>query len=212
MIERISADPNPIIEGDTTTVSVVAIDVDDYPEPLTIEWTSEGGDFVDPALPDATFTCTEPGDVEVCVEVYDGDPSCLEEPDARRCMTIRCPEELTPNICPNLVSIAVISWTPAHPSTSTQEVQTRAIETDSKPLSLLLTLSALWGRFEEDETQQCPERTLECPHSENVRFQDAIYICDRPGEVELCVDATDGACTKTLCTNAVCPDDIPIPP
>ncbi|MBW1762719.1 MAG: hypothetical protein JRE45_12835 [Deltaproteobacteria bacterium] len=37
--------------------------------------------------------------------------------------------------------------------------------------------------------------------------QNAIYICDRPGPVELCVDASDGACVKTLCTDVTCPPD-----
>jgi hypothetical protein len=77
---------------------------------------------------------------------------------------------------------------------------------------MTLTLNALWGSFDDTENRSCPEITLDCPHSSNVVFQNAIYICDRPGDVELCVDATDGACVKTLCTNAVCPDDIPIPP
>jgi hypothetical protein len=29
--------------------------------------------------------------------------------------------------------------------------------------------------------------------------------------VEVCVDATDGACTKTLCDSLFCPDDIAPP-
>ena len=37
--------------------------------------------------------------------------------------------------------------------------------------------------------------------------QNATYICDRPGPVEDCVDAADGACVKTLCDNIVCPDE-----
>ena len=68
---------------------------------------------------------------------------------------------------------------------------------------LTLTLSALWGSFENTEN---------VPGAGQVVQQDATYNCDRPGEVELCVDATDGACTKTLCTIVTCPDDVPVPP
>jgi hypothetical protein len=67
---------------------------------------------------------------------------------------------------------------------------------------LTLTLSSLWGSFDNTDNIQEPQ---------NVVAQDATYICDRPGDVELCVDATDGACVKTLCTNVTCPDDVPTP-
>lgn len=102
------------------------------------------------------------------------------------------------NICPNLNIINAIPSTIRPGNTSTM-VQTRAQETDGLPLPLMLTLRALWGSFENTEN---------IPMSSNVVGQNATYICDRPGPVELCVDATDGACTKTLCTNVSCPDDI----
>ena len=86
--------------------------------------------------------------------------------------------------------------------TSTR-VETRGQDTDGLPMPLTLTLNALWGSFENTENIQEPF---------NVVAQNATYICDRPGPVEVCVDATDGACTKTLCDNLICPDDIPNPP
>jgi hypothetical protein len=60
---------------------------------------------------------------------------------------------------------------------------------------LTLTLSSLRGSFDNTDNIQEPQ---------NVVAQDATYICDRPGDVEFCVDATDGACVKTLCTNVTC--------
>ncbi len=104
------------------------------------------------------------------------------------------------NICPNLNIINAIPSTIRPGNTSTM-VQTRAQETDGLPLPLTLTLRALWGTFENTEN---------IPMSGNVIGQNATYNCDRPGAVEICVDATDGACTKTLCTNVTCPDDIPV--
>jgi hypothetical protein len=69
--------------------------------------------------------------------------------------------------------------------------------TGGLPMPLMLTLSALWGTFENAENIQM---------SGNVVGQNATYICDRPGAVEICVDATDGACVKTLCTTVTCPN------
>jgi len=105
------------------------------------------------------------------------------------------------NICPNLNIINAIPSTIRPGNTSTM-VQTRAQETDGLPLPLVLTLRALWGSFENTEN---------IPMSGSVIGQNATYNCDRPGPVEICVDATDGACIKTLCTTVTCPDDIPPP-
>jgi len=100
------------------------------------------------------------------------------------------------NICPNLNVINAIPSTIQSPNNSTL-VQTRAQETDGLPMPLLLTLSALWGTFENTENISM---------TGNVIGQNATYICDRPGAVEICVDATDGACVKTLCTTVICPN------
>lgn len=213
IISSMSADPNPIPRRqDSSTVVVSAFDPDEFPEHLSIEWTSGGGGFQDPDAAETTFRCGEAGDVEVCVEVSDGDADCLELPDAKSCMTIKCPGDVLPNVCPNLNVINLSPSAIIEPGTNWTTVQTRGWDTDRKPFPLTLTLSSLWGRFENTENMNCPEITLECPNSPNVVFQDATYICDRPGEDEICVDATDGDCTKTLCTNVVCPDDIPVDP
>jgi len=89
------------------------------------------------------------------------------------------------------------------PGETQTRVETRGQDTDGVPIPLVLKLSALWGSFDNTENLSQPN---------NVVVQDANYICDRPGWSELCVDATDGACTKTLCTQVLCPNDIPTPP
>jgi hypothetical protein len=56
------------------------------------------------------------------------------------------------------------------------------------------------------------ENTGNIQEGHNVVAQNPTCVCDRPGEVEVCVDATDGACVKTLCDNVACPPDVPTPP
>ena len=212
VIRELTADPNPIQRGDeTSTVTVSALDPDEFPEDLTVKWSSEGGAFEDPTAFETTFRCGEPGPVEACVQANDGDPDCLDDPDTQRCIRIECPGDVPANLCPNLNVIN------ANPSTipagsDFTSVQTRGWDTDEKPFPLRLTLEAIWGRFIDTENLSCPEITPECPQSANVVFQDAIYICDRPGPVELCVEGTDGACTKTLCTQVTCPQTVPSAP
>jgi hypothetical protein len=67
-------------------------------------------------------------------------------------------------------------------------------------MPLVLTLSALWGTLEDTDNIQEPN---------NVVAQNATYICERPGPVEICVDASDGACVKTRCELVTCPEDVP---
>ena len=117
-------------------------------------------------------------------------------------MTLQCPSEIPPNVCPQLFVINSIPRVIPEGQSSTL-VETRGQDTDGLPLPLALTLSALWGSLENTDNIQEPL---------NVVAQNATYICDRPGPVEVCVDATDGACTKTLCDYIVCPDDIATPP
>ena len=211
IINLVTASPNPIeAPQDTTSVVVSATDPDEFPEPLTTQWSSEGGGFEDDTAPQTTFRCTRPGPVQVCVMVNDGDPSCLDDPNTMQCLIVECPGGIIPNVCPNLNVINPIPRVIESPETSTT-VQTRGWDTDESPFPLVLTLSALWGTFENTENMMCDPGDLMCGQSENVVFQNATYICDRPGAVELCVDATDGECTKTLCTNVFCPDDI-VPP
>jgi len=199
IIERVTADPMVIPVGDTmTAVRVDASDPDDFPVPLRTEWSAETGVFDDRFASETTFTCGDSGPVQICARANDGDLEC----NVRSCMTVQCPSEIPPNYCPQLFVINGIPRIVPEGENSTT-VETRGQDTDGLPLPLTLTLTALWGSFENTGNIQEPF---------NVVAQDATYICDRPGPVEVCVDATDGACTKTLCDNLICPDDIPTRP
>ncbi len=198
IIESLSANPTEVPPGETTTaVQVDATDPDDFPVPLRIEWSADTGVFDDRFASDTTFTCGASGPVQICVKANDGDPHCNEE----SCMIVQCPSDIPANLCPQLFVINGVPRRIPEGQTSTQ-VETRGQDTDGLPFPLTLTLNALWGTFEDTENIQQPFHVVQ---------QDATYICDRPGPVEICVDATDGACTKTLCDNVICPDDIPIP-
>jgi hypothetical protein len=199
IIQSVSADPTAVPSGETTTdVQVVASDPDNFPVPLRIEWSSNTGVFEDRFAADTTFTCGASGPVQLCVKANDGDPDCNET----SCLTVQCPSDIPANLCPQLFVVNGVPRRIPVGQTSTR-VETRGQDTDGLPFPLTLTLNALWGSFENTENIQQPF---------NVVQQDATYICDRPGPVELCVDATDGACTKTLCDNVICPDDILPPP
>jgi hypothetical protein len=100
-----------------------------------------------------------------------------------------------PNACPKLFLIRAIPTT-IPPGQTTTMIETRAQDADGLPLPLVLTLSAPWGSFENTDNIQEPD---------NVVSQQATYICDRSGPVEICVEATDGACVKKLCTFVLCP-------
>jgi hypothetical protein len=208
IVESISVDPNPILPpNDTTTVSADAQDPDEFPDQLTLTWSSEGGGFEDRNAATTTFRCTQPGRTEVCVQAEDGDEDCLDDEQSRRCTFVECPGEVQPNVCPNL---NVISTNPTviPEGSNFTTVETRGWDTDKKPFPMTLTLSALWGTFQNTENKMCEPNDPNCLQSPNVTFQDAIYLCDRPGPVELCVEATDGVCVKTQCTDVFCPDDL----
>jgi len=199
IIESLTATPMVVPLGETTTtIRVDATDPDDFPVPLRIELSSETGVFDDRFASETTFTCGDSGPVQICAKANDGDPDCNET----SCITVQCPSDIPPNLCPQLFIINGVPRVIRSGQTSTQ-VQTRGQDTDGLPQPLTLTLSALWGTFENTENIQEPL---------NVVAQDATYVCDRPGRVEVCVDATDGACTKTLCDTLVCPDDLPPSP
>lgn len=198
IIEDLTASPNPIPLGaETATIRVDVTDPDAFPEPLATELTSDGGAFVDRSATETVFRCAQPGPVEVCVEATDGDAACNKS----RCITVQCPSDIRVNLCPQLFVINAIPSTIALGQTSTA-IETRGQDTDGLPLPLVLTLSSLWGSF---------ENTINIPEPNNVVAQNATYVCDRPGPVEVCVEATDGACVKTLCADVNCPPDIPPP-
>ena len=198
IIEALRADDTSIPLGETTTtVRVDAMDLDGSPEPLRTELRSETGVFEDRFAQETAFTCGEPGPVEICVDASDGDPAC----DQTRCRTLQCPSNIPINFCPSLFVINAIPSKVPRGETTTL-VQTRAQDIDRFPLPLTLTLRALSGRFQNSENMT---------GQSDVVFQDATYICERPGDVEICVDATDGACLKTRCAVVECPADLTTP-
>lgn len=197
IIESLTADP--LENGAATTiVRVDATDPDELPVPMRTELSAQTGVFADRFASETLFICGSSGPTQICVKANDGDPTC----DVTSCITVQCPGNIPANICPNLNVINAIPSVIRSPDTSTS-VQTRGWDTDFKPEPLVLTLSALWGSFENTENM---------PGAGTVVQQNATYLCYRPGDVEVCVDGTDGACTKTFCTFLTCPDDIPIPP
>jgi len=136
IVESVSANPNPIeFPADTTTVRTVANDPDEFPDPLMLVWSSEGGGFENRNEAVTTFRCTQPGPVEVCVQAIDGDDDCLQDEQTRRCVTVQCPGEVVPNICPNL---NVINTNPRliPEGSNFSTVETRGWDTDEKPFPL----------------------------------------------------------------------------
>ena len=162
-------------------VTVDAFDPDMQPEPLMTTLTASTGTFDDPKASTTLYRCGAPGQAQICVRASDGD--C----DKDRCITVQCPSTIPDNICPRLFVVnALPSDIPA--GTSWTEVQVRAQDTDGGPFPITTTFSAVAGFFED------------------VHAADTLYHCRRSGLIEICADATDGACTKTLCTDVLCPD------
>jgi hypothetical protein len=91
------------------------------------------------------------------------------------------------NLCPKLFTVnAIPSNIPTGENTA--DVQVRAEDPDDGPLPLVTTFHALSGSFED-------------AHAPNT-----VYTCGDPGLIEICADANDGACVKTLCTDVRCPE------
>ncbi|MGB5812392.1 MAG: hypothetical protein WBG86_17775 [Polyangiales bacterium] len=198
VIASFTASPTVIPPGDTLADIVIDVsDPDLFPQPLRTQLRSETGVFDDRFTTQTTFRCGDSGPVELCVEALDGDDAC----DQERCITVQCPSDIPDNLCPMLFVLNAIPSVIPEGQTSTL-VQSRGQDTDALPIPLELSLRALWGTISDDENIQEPN---------NVVSQDATYTCDRPGETEICVDATDGACEKTLCIEVDCPSDIPAP-
>jgi hypothetical protein len=91
------------------------------------------------------------------------------------------------NLCPKFFVLnAIPSNIPMGQSTT--DVEVRAEDPDDGPLPLVTTLYALSGSFDD------------------VHASNAVYTCDDPGLIEICADASDGACVKTLCIDVRCPE------
>ena len=187
----------PVIRDLTATPSVVppnerqslievdAIDPDEQPDPLYTILSASSGTFDDRNASSTLFTCGAPGATEITVRATDGDRDC----DQNRTITVQCPSTVNDNLCPKLYVINAIPTTIPEGRNWT-EVQTRAEDFDDGPLALTTTFFAIRGTFDD-------------PNAENT-----VYRCERSGLQEICVDAHDGACVKTLCMDVWCPDDL----
>ncbi|MDH3201047.1 MAG: hypothetical protein OEM15_09160 [Myxococcales bacterium] len=241
IIEDFTADPMTIPPDQTmTNVRVDVVDPDDFPGELRTELSTELSDgvFGNRFVTETTFTCGVAGPVELCVKATDDHPDCDSvEPT---CITVQCPSTIPFNVAVDLFVLNFVRSTIAPgendvfdvcglppfaqcrqdadcpgstcnepcPGERCARVETRARDVDNLPLPVTLTLRAPWGRFEDDETLQCEDGTPLCP---GPYFQNAVYICDRPGDVEICVDATDGASRDIQCGEVTCPADTPAP-
>ena len=184
VIRDLTANPVEIpIDERQSLITVDAFDPDAVnPEPLRTTLSASAGTFDDRDAPTTLFTCGAPGPAEVCVEASDGDRGC----DKERCITVQCPSTVEDNFCPKLYVLnAIPSTIPAGESST--EVQVRADDDDGGPLPMVTTLYSLRGTFDDPNAR------------------DTIYRCERSGLNEVCFDATDGACVKTLCMDVFCP-------
>jgi hypothetical protein len=185
VIRDLRADPSVIPPTQTQSVVVVdAFDPDaDNPLPLVTILSASAGTFDDPNAPATTFNCGAPGPAEICVKATDGDKDCNKE----RCITVQCPSTVPDNFCPKLYVLNAIPSDLRDTGKSWTEIQVRAEDDDLQPLPLITTLYALRGFFDD------------------VHAKNTIYQCERAGLNEVCVDASDGACVKTLCIDVICP-------
>jgi len=167
--------------------SVIEVDAFDpdavNPEPLVTTLSASSGTFEDRNANLTVYTCGAPGPAEVCVKASDGDRDC----DKERCITVQCPSTVPDNLCPKLFVVNAIPSNLIPDGKDSAEIQVRAQDSDGGPLPLVTTLSAIRGSFDD------------------VHASDTIYHCARAGDVEICADATDGACVKTLCMDVFCP-------
>lgn len=183
VISEFVASPSVVPSGATqSTISFDVVDPEMSPEPLQTRLSATTGTFDDPTARSTSYTCGAPGTAEITVKVTDGDPDC----DAEQTIPIQCPSDIPVNICPNLFTVnAIPSDIP--PGQDSTEVQTRAEDPDGGPLPLVTTFYAFRGTFDDPNAK------------------DTVYHCESSGLQEICVDASDGACVKTLCTDVRCP-------
>jgi hypothetical protein len=185
VIRDLKSTPKIIPPGlDRSLIEVDAFDPDAVnPEPLVTTLSASLGVFADKNASETIYTCGSPGPAEICVKASDGDRDC----DKDRCITLQCPGTVPDNICPRLFTVNAIPSNTIPEGKNWTEVQVRADDPDLGPLLLMTTLYARYGTFDD-------------PNS-----RDTIYRCERSGLIEVCADATDGACEKTLCMDVFCP-------
>jgi hypothetical protein len=186
VIRDLSATPLVVPADERQTlIEVDAIDPDMMPEELRTILSASTGTFDDRNASATLFTCGAPGAADITVRATDGDRRC----DKERTITVQCPSTVADNLCPKLYVINAIPSTIPEGRNWT-EVQTRAEDFGDGPLDLVTTFYAFRGSFDDPNAK------------------DTIYRCERSGLQEICVDAHDGACVKTLCMDVICPQDL----
>jgi hypothetical protein len=176
VIEEFRLVETPVLNE--ATVFVTATDPDDRPLDVVTTLSATSGSFDDVNSEEATYMCSSFGEevIEICVTASDGEAEC----DQTKCGDIHC------NLCPALYSLAAIP-TVIPPGQSSATIHARAEDVDNFPEPFTTTLRASNGTFDD------------------VNAFDTVYRCDGAGEVEICVDASDGDCTKTTCLMVSCP-------
>ncbi len=183
MISEFTAPPSVVPSGATqSTISFDVVDPEMSPEPLQTRLSATTGTFDDPTASSTSYTCGAPGTAEITAKATDGDPDC----DVEQTISIQCPSDIPVNLCPNLFTVNAIPSNIA-PGEYSTDVQTRAEDPDDGPLPLVTTFYALRGTFDDPNAK------------------DTVYHCQGSGLQEICVDASDSACVKTLCTDVRCP-------
>lgn len=183
--QSFSATPSVIPAGETQSlIELEASDPDGGPDPLRSRLSATTGTFEDPEASTTTYTCGAPGPADITARITDGDPEC----DVEETITVTCPNDIPINLCPKLFTVnAIPSVIP--PGQDFTEVQRQASDPDDGPLPLVTTFYALRGTFDDPNAEE------------------TIYRCERSGLQEICVDASDGACVKTLCMDVICPEE-----
>jgi hypothetical protein len=159
-------------------VFVTATDPDDRPLDVVTTLSATSGSFDDVNAKEATYMCSSFGEdvIEICVTASDGEAEC----DQTKCGDIHC------NLCPQLYSLAAIPLV-IPPGESSATIHVRAEDVDNFPGPFVTMLRTSSGAFDD-------------------RYAlDTVYRCDGAGEVDICVDASDGDCKKTTCLKISCP-------
>ena len=81
LLDGLSASPDHVVLGGTSSLTATAHDADNAPLALTYAWSATAGTFNSTTSPTSTFTCTQAGIATITVVVSDGDadPTCRDQ-------------------------------------------------------------------------------------------------------------------------------------
>lgn len=78
VVDALQALPTETRVGGRMTLNATAHDSDDGPNPLSYQWIANGQPINGQTTSHLSFTCTNPGNVSVSINVSDGDPRCTD--------------------------------------------------------------------------------------------------------------------------------------